>query len=43
VQSIMKKAERLALSPASAKTKNLELPESYSQFSILLEKEKKNE
>jgi len=43
VQSIIKKAEILALSPASAKTKNLELSESYSQFSILLKKEKKNE
>jgi hypothetical protein len=43
VQSIMKKAERLALSPASAKTKNLELPEFYSQFSILLKKENKDE
>jgi hypothetical protein len=43
VQSIIKKAEELALSPTSAKTKKLELPESYSQFSILLKKEKKNE
>jgi len=43
VQSIMNKAEELALSPASAKTKNLNLPESHSQFSILLKKEKKNE
>jgi len=43
VQSIIKKAEVLALSPASAKTKNLELSESYSQFSMLLKKEKKNE
>jgi hypothetical protein len=42
VQSIIKKAEVLALSPASAKTKNIELPESYRQFSILLKKEKKN-
>jgi hypothetical protein len=43
VQSIMNKAEELALSPASAETENLELAESYSQFSILLKKEKKNE
>ena len=43
VQSIINKAEVLALSSASAKTENLELPESYSQFSILLKKEKKNE
>jgi len=43
VQSIMNKAEELALSSASAKTKNLELPESFSQFSVLLKKEKKNE
>lgn len=43
VQSILAKAETLALSPASAKTSNLELPESYNQFSILLKKEKKNE
>jgi hypothetical protein len=43
VQRIIKKAEELALSPASAKTKNLELLDSFSQFSILLKKEKKNE
>lgn len=40
VQSVIKKAEELALSPASVKTARLELPESYSQFSILLKKEK---
>lgn len=40
VQSVLEKAEELALSPASVKTARLELPESYSQFSILLKKEK---
>jgi hypothetical protein len=40
VQSVIKKAEELALLPASVKTARLELPESYSQFSILLKKEK---
>jgi len=43
VEDIMKKAEALAASPASAKTARLELPESYNQFSILLKKEKKND
>jgi hypothetical protein len=43
VEDIIKKAEALAASPASAKTANLELPESYHQFSILLEKEKSND
>lgn len=43
VQSMINKAEALALSPSSAKARNLELPESYNQFSILLTKEKKNE
>ncbi|NIM90726.1 MAG: hypothetical protein GTO17_07230 [Candidatus Aminicenantes bacterium] len=40
VQRVIKKAEELALSLASARTTRLELPESYSQFSILLQKEK---
>jgi hypothetical protein len=43
VEDILKKAEALALSPALAKTTNLELPESCHQFSILLNKEKKSE
>jgi hypothetical protein len=40
VQSVINKAEELALSPVSAKTTRLELLESYSQFSVLLKKEK---
>jgi len=43
VEDIIKKAEALTASPASAKTASLELPEFYHQFSILLKKEKKND
>ena len=43
VLSVINQAEALALLPASAKNANLDLPESYQQFSILLKKEKKNE
>ena len=43
VEDIIKKAEALAASPASAKSASLELSESYYQFSILLKKEKKND
>lgn len=43
VKDIIKKAEELAASLASAKTGSLELPESHHQFSILLQKEKKND
>ena len=43
VEDIIKKAEALAASLASAKTASLELPESHYQFSILLKKEKKND
>lgn len=39
VEDLVKKAEALAVSPASAKTAMLELPESYQQYSILLKKE----
>ncbi len=43
VADMLKKAESLALSPASARTANLELPGSFNQFSILLSKEKQND
>jgi len=43
MEGIIKIAEAIAASPASAKTASLELPESYYQFSILLKKEKKND
>jgi hypothetical protein len=43
VEDIIKKAEELAASLASAKTASLELPESHHQFSLLLKKEKKND
>jgi hypothetical protein len=41
VQSVINKAEELAFNSTSEKTANLELPDSYSQFSILLKKENK--
>jgi len=40
VQSVLEKAEELALSPESVKTAKLDLPKSCNQFSILLKKEK---
>jgi len=43
IENILKKAEELARTPASAKTTNLELPESCHQYSILLNKEKQND
>jgi hypothetical protein len=43
VSSVLNEAEGLALSPGSAKFANLELPNSYDQFSVLINKEKRNE
>ena len=43
VEDVLKTAEKLAASPASARTSMLELPESYQQYSLILKKEKKND
>ena len=43
VQKIIFQAEELAGSSQLSKTRDLDLPESYQQFSILLKKEKKDE